>query len=168
MLSCAFIFFIFILFKMIHNDNYEDDEIWDDEEEFFYNDKINNKYYLGINCIYDNNILLSSSLSVNSFFKYDLNRILYYLYYSSTLRYSRHVIDIMKLSISPYGEYNVIIKSYWLRLLQRHIKKFYIEKYKILLKRGHPSSQRHFEIYGKYPYELRLPSLHGLLSCYKK
>lgn len=146
----------------------DDDEIMNEETEFFNNDKINNNYYLGNNCVFDNNLILSSSVSVNTFFKYDLNDVLYYLYYSSTFRYSRNVLDIMKLNISPFGDYNVIIKTYWLRIVQRHIKKFYSTKYKILMKRGHPRARYHYEITGKYPAELRLPTLYGILSCYNK
>jgi len=142
------------------------DEIFESENDFFNNDKVNG-YYIGNNCILNNMILLSSSISINSFFKYNFNDVLYYLYYINILRYSRLVVDIMKLHINE-GFYTVCIKTYWLRLVQRHIKKYYLEKKNILLKRGHPRAQYYFQIYGKYPFDLRLPTMYGLLSCYRK
>jgi hypothetical protein len=143
------------------------DEIFELENDFFNNDKLTGYYYIGNYSISKDMLLLSSSISINTFFKYNFNDVLYYLYYSSVLRYSRRVVDIMKLHINELGFYTVCIKTYWLRLVQRHIKKYYYEKVNILLKRCHPRAQYYFQIYGKYPFDLRLPTMYGLLSCYR-
>jgi hypothetical protein len=143
------------------------EEIFDVERSFFENDKENSNYYIGMNFISDSELLLSSSVSINTFFKYDIKDILNYLHYSSISNSLKYNIDIMKLYINSNGCYTVSVKTYWLRLVQKHIKKFYIEKFKLIMRRGHINSQKHFEIYGKYPYGMRvLPTLYGLLSCY--
>jgi len=142
-------------------------EIWNLETDFFNNEKEDNHYYIGMNNIAQSELLIASSLSVDTFFKYNIDSILYYLYYSSIFGTLRYDVDIMKLYINSNGCYTVSVKTYWLRLVQRHIKKLYIEKYQLIIKRGHINSQKHFEIYGKYPYGMRvLPTLYGLLSCY--
>ena len=143
------------------------EEIYNVETNFFETDKENSNYYLGMNFISDYELLLSSSVSTNTFLKYNIKDILNYLYYSSITYSLKYNIDIMKLYIKSNGYYTVSVKTYWLRLVQRHIKKFYNEKIKLIMRRGHINSQKHFEIYGKYPYGMRvLPTLYGLLSCY--
>jgi hypothetical protein len=143
------------------------EQIFDVERSFFENDKENSNYYIGMNFISDSELLLSSSVSINTFFKYDIEHILYYLYYSSVFNSLKYNIDIMKIYINTNGCYTVSVKTYWLKIVQRHIKKFYHEKIQLIMRRGHINSQKHFEIYGKYPYGMRvLPTLYGLLSCY--
>jgi hypothetical protein len=143
------------------------EEIYNVETNFFETDKENSNYYLGMNFISDYELLLGSSVSTNTFLKYNIKDILNYLYYSSINYSLKYNIDIMKLYITSNGYYTVSVKTYWLRIIQRHIKKFYNEKIKLIMRRCHINSQKHFEIYGKYPYGMRvLPTLYGLLSCY--
>ena len=140
------------------------EEIWELESDFFNNDKENNHYYIGMNNVADSELLIASSVSVNTFFKYNIDSILYYLYYSSLFSTLRYNVDIMKLYINNSGSYTVSVKTYWLRLVQRHIKKFYINKIGILIKRI--VTNNYFQTTRDYPINLRIPTLYGILSCY--
>lgn len=139
------------------------------ETPFFEKDKISNVYYIGMNYLYDNNLLLLSSISINSFFKYNIMHILHYLYNFSTINSLKYEIDIMKLYITQDNLYKVIVKTFWLKIVQRHFKKYYIQKCNILLKRKHPNMQIYSQLHGKYPFQIQnLPSINGLLSIYVK
>jgi hypothetical protein len=140
------------------------EEIWELESDFFNNDKENNHYYIGMNNVFESDLLIASSVSTNTFFKYNIDSILYYLYYSSLFSTLRYNIDIMKLYINNSGSYTVLVKTYWLRLVQRHIKKFYINKIGILIKRV--LTNNYFQTTRDYPINLRVPTLYGILSCY--
>jgi hypothetical protein len=139
-------------------------EIWDLETDFFNNEKEDNHYYIGMNNVAQSELLIASSLSVDTFFKYNIDSILYYLYYSSIFGTLRYDVDIMKLYINSNGCYTVSVKTYWLRLVQRHIKKFYINKIGILIKRV--LTNNYFQTTRDYPINLRVPTLYGILSCY--
>ena len=57
-----------------------------------------------------------------------------------------------------------IIKTFWLRIVQRAWKKQYAKRQSIIRSRGHIASQRHFELTGTYPRDIRtIPGLRGLL-----
>ena len=147
----------------------EYNEIFDFEEEHFEEDKINNKYYIGMYSYYSNNILLASAVSHHSFFKYNINHIIYYLYsYSVFSRLSKPNINIMKLYITSDGTYIAIIKTFWLKIVQRHMKKLYREQYMLARRRGNLKSLLYREIHGRYPEGLNnFPTLYGILSCYR-
>lgn len=140
------------------------EEISELETDFFNNDKEDNHCYIGMNNVSESELLIASSISVNTFFKYNIDSILYYLYYSSIFGTLRYNVDIMKLYINNSGSYTVSVKTYWLRLVQRHIKKFYINKIGILIKRI--VTNNYFQTTRDYPINLRLPTLYGILSCY--
>jgi hypothetical protein len=57
-----------------------------------------------------------------------------------------------------------VIKTYWLRLIQRTWKKIYKQRMDISQRRKSISSLKHREITGKWPDDLRvLPSIYGML-----
>ena len=59
-----------------------------------------------------------------------------------------------------------VLKTYWLRLIQRTWKRIYREKQAALEKRKQVSSLQYREIFGKWPPGLNvLPSLYGMLHC---
>jgi hypothetical protein len=63
------------------------------------------------------------------------------------------------------SEYCVsILKTFWLRLIQRVWKKIYLERKNTLRKRSNPRSIFYRDIFGKWPADcLRYPSLKGML-----
>ena len=58
----------------------------------------------------------------------------------------------------------VIIKTHWLRLVQRTWKRIFRERQQMIMKRMHPNAQRYAQIHGTYPPSMRiLPSYKGNL-----
>jgi len=146
-------------------------EIYDSDSEHMYSDKINGKYYIGISkYIYHyNTILLVNSVSPTVFFRYSFDRIREYLCKYSIIRMYNANIHIMKLDILPDETYSVILKTHWIRLIQRHWKKIFKKRKQIIKKRGFLINLLSREIYGRYPNELNsLPNIYGMLNCYRK
>jgi hypothetical protein len=153
----------------------EDDPMY---REILYDDylhldsmKKHNHYYIGL-CKYfpkQNCILYSDSVSPKTFLKYPYNTILSYLQQYSIIYIRRPKINIMKLQISEDKTYHVILKTHWLRIVQRHWKKVFNQRKEILLKRRSLQSLRLFEINARHSYGLNaLPTIHGMLKEYNK
>ncbi len=66
------------------------------------------------------------------------------------------------------GHYVAILKTIWLRLIQRKWKNIIKERKNIIKKRCNLNSLRHREVTGKWPEDcLRFPQLRGMLSQLK-
>lgn len=87
-------------------------------------------------------------------------------YIINTLGYNRNDVrlEITECIYLP-SEYCIsIIKTHWLRLIQRTWKRIYKERKNILMKRYNPRSLKYREIYGKWPNDcIYLPQLKGML-----
>lgn len=145
------------------------DEIADSEEDFLDMNKINKTYYLGSAIYYPeyNSIQLDTSVSPSTLFSYEINDIAQYLAQYSICNILRTLpcVHIMQLDIKPDGEYCAIIKTFWLRIVQRAWKKQFSKRQCVIRSRGNIAAQRHFELTGTYPRELRIiPGLRGLLA----
>lgn len=162
-------------------------EIEDIENDFRDSDKVSGNYYIGLASrdALDGNYMLGIAISPSSFFRYsyfdlwnylnEYNRIDYQTYYRDHFRdapdggliYHRPKINIMKLTILPSGVYSVTIKTFWIRLIQRHWRKTLIQRAQMLRRRMSPPEFRYREIHGRYsPYLRNLPGLYGMLECY--
>ena len=65
--------------------------------------------------------------------------------------------------------YTVILKTYWLSIIQRHMKKIYNERKKIINMRMTINCLKYCEIHGNYPQNCSvLSSIKGMLSIYSK
>ena len=74
-------------------------------------------------------------------------------------------VDIFQLYIT-HQTYNVVLKTYWIRLIQRHWKNTYRKKMDLLRSCGYSMNHQYlFSINGKYPCS-KLPGLKGMLSHY--
>jgi hypothetical protein len=63
------------------------------------------------------------------------------------------------------GHCVVILKTFWIKIIQRSWKNILKNRQTIIKKRCHPNSLRHREITGKWPNEcLNYPGLRGMLS----
>ena len=156
------------------NDNFS--TIYQEDEDHIDSDKQDNSYYIGL-CFREKKskepILLNISISNKLFFKYQnhiINEFLSYFHTHDNLYNSDQIrIDIMKtnfLKTTPenFTIYAVVLKTFWLRLVQRTWKKVYKQKMQIVNKRGNIFNLRHREIFGKYPSGLNyLPGLHGMM-----
>jgi hypothetical protein len=84
--------------------------------------KQNKKNYIGLAALVDDTYLLSHTVTPVSFFKYSYSDVVNYLHNYSIIYVNNPKIDIFQLHINR-DYYNVILKTYWIRLIQRHWKK---------------------------------------------
>jgi hypothetical protein len=151
------------------NDDNTIDEIFRKEQVHLDSPKQSGCYYIGLHkhIRYDNLLLLLNTISIKSFYKYSYIHVLKYLYYYSIVRLFQPNIEIMKLSILADGTYTVVLKTHWLRLVQRHWRKVFNMRKEIMKKQMRISSILYREIYGTFPSDIsRLPRLDGLMSQY--
>ena len=155
----------------IHNDHLME-EIDETDSNHQESEKKQGQYLIGITKYskYDSLLLFSGSVSPFIFFKYDTDDILdYLLLYSWAMYGYRPKLHIMKLDILPNDTYSIILKTHWLRIIQRHWTKTYKQLRDVLKKRGNIQSQLYFSANGKYPNGMNyVPSLYGMLSVYRK
>jgi len=77
--------------------------------------------------------------------------------------------EIGEYIILPTQESIAILKTVWLRIIQKKWKKVFQERKNIIRKRCHFSNLSFREIYGRWPKDcLNLPGLRGMLSDLKK
>jgi hypothetical protein len=134
-------------------------------------EKVHGHYYIGI-CKYfprRRNILYLDSISSKTFFKFQFSIIMEYLKSYSIIHVENPKLHIMKLLIYDDGSYYVVLKTYWLRLIQRHWKRVFKERQEILRKRTSIGSILYFQQNGKYRFGERcLPNIIGMMSSYMK
>jgi hypothetical protein len=159
-----------------HGEDYdlleELDNLYDEDEQHIEADKIPNKYYIGIckrSNHYKDQYLLLNTISPKLFYKTNYDTIIAYLKEYSIIYVSSPKLEIMKFAPINQDVYSVVIKTHWIRLIQRHWKKIISTRENIYKRRGSINSQRHFEFYGRYPYGLNtMPILYGMLHEYAK
>jgi len=144
-------------------ENYED--VYEKEGDFLDAEKQHDSYYIGIYTKIDDELIYVNALSKHTFFHFPFDFVLFYLYFYSIIQldsFSKQM-NIMKLDIAKDGTYRVIIKTYWIKIIQRIWKRIFRERKEILRKRGSISAQLYFSQHGKYPPLInRLPDLYGL------
>lgn len=140
---------------------YNISNIIDDEYYFQDDEKVHLEYYVGVyHTVNDNELILGSSISVPSLLNYDMKYILEYMEDGIKPVY----IDIMQLHIAEDFTYNVILKTFWLRIVQRTWRKIFQQRQKIIQIRKSVSSQLYFSINGKYPLSASyLPQYSGII-----
>ena len=149
------------------------ERIYNLETEFLDSEKENHKYYLGI-CtgLRGQRILLNIAIQPKTFLKFDIQSVLNYLAEYSIFTIRRQLLDvtnvqlqIMKLNMEPRPSWQtVILKTYWIRIIQRTGKRIFRERPEMLLKRRTLQNMRYFEIHGKHlPGIHVLPTLYGML-----
>ena len=106
------------------NENENKKDIYDDDGEFMDAEKTNGSYYIGLAGYVENQSepILLSSISANAFLMNGHSNVLEYLTEYSTSRVATPKLDILKLCVDDRQTYNVIIKTHWLRLVQRKWK----------------------------------------------
>jgi len=147
------------------DDDAEIEDIMENEKEYYEKDKRHNQYVLGVSALNKRAYILSVSVSVSSFYKYNYDSIMNYCFANSSFFSSNNNLEILKIRIGKQGEYYVLVKTYWLKLIQRTWKKIYKKRQEQLLKRCKYASLRHFEIRQRYPEGLNsLASIYGMLK----
>ena len=147
------------------------DEIADYEDSFQSVDCVHNKYYIGTykyvqSIVQSNNsILFAKKINLSTFYKYSKRQISEYLYWFSGIYISsKPPLEIVQVKISSNGFYSCIIKTFWLRIIQRRWKavfhkerKFYKANILSILDCRQRTCGPTF-----------MPKLPGLLSIYQK
>lgn len=144
---------------MIYNNNYVNEsrvnEIYMLETDYIELDKIHNTCYIGYYWYVDYKHILDVIIQPSTFLLYNYYEIASYLSEMSifTMPYRRKSkIHIMKLYIQNDGTYMVVIKTYWLRIIQRRWRTICKERKQIIQKRKQLSTMRTIELTGKIPY----------------
>lgn len=97
-------------------------------------------------------------------FKYlDINIINNYINNTNSINTIK--LEIAECIYLPSYHCISIIKTHWLKLIQRVWKKNYRERKLTIMRRCHPNALKYREIHGRWPhYCINYPSLRGMLS----
>jgi hypothetical protein len=149
----------------------EECEICDNIEDFEkeYIECINNKYYIGSHYIMKDNrnndiILFCKKVNVETFYAFSNYEISTYINFCSGLKYNTMpTIEIMQLKIDEDGMYNTILKTFWIKVIQRRWKKIMAKRKQYIcdLKKNILSILMTFHLTNKIP---KPPGLMGMLS----
>jgi len=143
------------------------DELDEVEEEYI--ECVINNYYVGSYClmksIEDTTILLFGiKVNITTFYAFSNYELSTYIYFCSGLQYSKKpTIEIMQLKIETDGMYTAIIKTFWIKMIQRAWKKRMAQKKQYIyhLKKNIVSMINTFQTTNRIPKPL---GLRGLLS----
>ena len=146
-------------------DTEECEMILSDDYQHSFEEKQDIHYYLGSCWKQEDKWIMTNSVSARVFYRHSFQDITHYLWLFSLVRMSSPHLQILQLHISEDGTYNVIIKTFWLRIVQRTWKRIYRERQEIWKKRRNIIALRQREITGKFPIGLRvMPNLLGVFS----
>jgi hypothetical protein len=163
-----------ILESIIEDDNYDQwiSILFDEQSNNieFDQDKTDGKYYIGMPGFIRNTdgYILSSNVSNTTFFKYDFNSICQFLIDYSCDFIFNPCVHILQLHISNSGVYNVVLKTFWLKIVQRTWKNIYKKRQQVLFKRKQLNNILLRQIKGKLNDSSDyLPDLYGMLYSLK-
>ena len=146
------------------------DRIYFHEEDFLDSEKEDKHYYIGNSWVSQDKlyILYANAVTPTTFFRFDINHVKSYLHDYSIFPTNSN-IDIMKLFILDDHTYTVVIKTYWLKIIQRHWKKVYSQRKYCISRRRQIKTMMYVERNGMYPYDCHsMPGLQGMLMSYNK
>ena len=146
------------------------DRIYFHEEDFLDSEKEDKHYYIGNSWVSQDKlyILYANAVTPTTFFRFDINHVKSYLHDYSIFATNSN-IDIMKLFILDDHTYTVVIKTYWLKIIQRHWKKIYSQRKYCISRRRQIKTMMYVERNGMYPYDCySMPGLQGMLMSYNK
>ena len=107
-----------------------EEDIFDMEEHFLDEEKIDGCYYIGLPCLMKSprEWILQISIQPQTMLSHEYADVMRYLIDYSVTRIRNPIMHIMKLDISNTGAYNVVLKTYWLKLIQRTWKRVLKER----------------------------------------
>jgi len=143
------------------------EDIFDDEEIFLDSEYEDGKYFIGLPCLMRSQTrewILQVAITPRSLFRYDYKSVVRYLTEYSVTRIYNPVTHIMKLDISNTGSYNVVLKTFWLKIIQRSWKRVYRNRQLFVLDCKNPNSLLYRQVNGKWRNDKRYPGLRGMLA----
>jgi hypothetical protein len=149
--------------------NVSSDTIYRYDQSFLDSEKVDGTYYLGTVYLplYEQSYLLSIAIQTKTFFKFSYPSVVRYMCRYSIFMNSPKKIDIIQLRVLEDGSYICIIKTHWIRIIQRHWKKTYRQQTDTLNRRKHVDSLFEIQTKGRYPIGARYnPTIRGMLAQY--
>jgi hypothetical protein len=145
-------------------------DIYQADSYHVYSEKIDGHYYIGTaKRIVPGVIIMVNSVSVQTFYWFSFDRIREYLSKYSVINMPNAKVHIMKLCVLEDETYSVILKTHWLRLVQRHWKKVFKERKQKILSKCSVKNQIYRQLNGRYPPGLNvMPSIYGMMNCYMR
>lgn len=112
--------------------------------------------------------LLMTSVDPKTYFEYPQQTITNYLAEYSLIYVTNPRLDIVKMRVyvDNFGRafHYCILKTHYIRLVQRVWKRVMVERLRVWKRRMSSWSLQHRTITGKWPNELTLPGIHGMLA----
>jgi len=141
------------------------ENIFDHEERFLDEDKVDGYYYIGLPCLMKtpHEWILQISIQPRTMLSHEYADVMRYLIDYSVTRIRNPIMHIMKLDISNTGAYNVVLKTYWLNLIQRTWKRVFRERNQYINKCKNPHSLLYRQTHGQWENNPHFPSLNGML-----
>lgn len=141
------------------------ENIFDREERFLDEDKVNGCYYIGLPCrkTSSREWIMQIAIQPKTFLSNTINHVTSYLIDYSVTRIHNPTIHIMKLDVSNTGAYNVVLKTHWLRLVQRTWKRVFNERRQFINNCKKPTSILFRQTHRQWKNNTHLPGLTGML-----
>jgi hypothetical protein len=113
--------------------------------------------------------MMSVALSPAAFFRFPFSTVHGYLsQFHATLAARSPALEIMM--VYHLGNFSafVVIKTHWLRLVQRRWKAVFRERAHVARLRRHPNALNYRQRHGTFPPDLALPTLAGMLAALRQ
>lgn len=131
-----------------------------DEYEIDEEIRVDKRYYIGsYSTTYNNMHILETTVYPDTFFKYSIEDILEYFDELGLVSQNTNpTIDIIQLHIlnDEWNTYTVVVKTFWIRLIQRNWRRVFRDRQEVLKRINIPQDSK------------CLPQLRGLLSSLMK
>lgn len=146
---------------------------------FHHLDTIPHAYYIGSYVYLPERIVLGSVISPNTFYRYSYPSLHHYLvgyHVSPSPEHAVHVLQLVgepsePISLDQVYFYSlpVVVKTYWIRLIQRTWKRVYRERMQVVSIRKSCNALRIWQETGYFPAGARnLPGIRGIMCVYSK
>jgi hypothetical protein len=124
-------------------------------------EKVDSSYSIGIYhlSLDQTDMIMASTVSATTFHAYQCDELLYYLSNYSYTYIQNPVLHIMQLKIQPDYTYSVVLKTHWLRLIQRNWKRVYKLRHHRMMSQIHSTKDQ----VCTRELEKPLPQLRGML-----
>ena len=148
------------------------EEIAEYEDSFPYSDCENKKYYIGTYMNIDNELILTMRIRSTTFYKYPQELLVPYMFYACEIPMNECRLSvrtqILQVIIQPDDTYSVVVKTFWLRIIQRTWRRIFKQRklYILCLKKLQTTFT---PIYRKCMNTLETyPGLRGMLVKYHR
>jgi len=151
------------------------EEIADYEDSLPYSDCENNQYCVGTYMNINNELILTMRIHISTFYKYSQEVLVPYMFYSSEIPMNQGRLSvrtqILQVIILSDDTYTVVVKTFWLRIVQRTWRRIFKQRkiYILCLKKLKIRETTQSPLYDKCMTALGgYPGLRGMLVSYHR